>query len=170
MNQRTYWKEILDRGVVASPTRPRKEVKGSLMISVLFSLHPRRELPLAGIISSHNGQRKMRGAQNLPQRHPGTGSGMVRRLVQRRNRCIGKNGMSNHSRGAIRTPFSKVADLRTIPGGSKERGRTGGKQMGRNATGRACLHHSKDLSHCSEADRLFESAAKFRHLDSRYPY
>jgi len=29
-----------------------------------------------------------------------------------------------------------------------ERGTTGGKQMGRNATGRASLHHSKDLSHC----------------------
>jgi len=29
-----------------------------------------------------------------------------------------------------------------------ERGTTGGKQMGRNATGRASLHHSKNLSHC----------------------
>ena len=62
MNQRTYRKGILHHGDVVSPTRPRKEVKGSLMISVLFSLHPRRELPLAGIISSRNGQKKMRGA------------------------------------------------------------------------------------------------------------
>jgi len=50
-------------------------------------------------------------------------------------------------RGAC-TPSSKIADHRRIPGGSMERGTTGGKQIGRNATGRASLHHSKDLSDC----------------------
>jgi len=34
------------------------------------------------------------------------------------------------------------------PQARRKRGTTGGKQMDRNATGRASLHHSKDLSHC----------------------
>jgi hypothetical protein len=166
MNQRTYRKGILHHGDVVSPKRPRKEVKSSLMISVLFSLYPRRGLPLAGIISSRNGQKKMRGAQILPQRHPGTGSGMVRRLFRRRSHSIGKNGRNNRSRGVIRTPSSKVADHRRIRGGSKGRGTTGDKHMGRNATGRASLHRSRDLSHCFKADRLFETVDRFPRLHS----
>ena len=73
---------------------------------------------------------------------------MVRWRFRRLSHSIGKNARNNRRRGAIRIPSSKVADHRRIPGGSMERGTTGGKQMGRNATGRASLHHSKNLSHC----------------------
>ena len=154
MTQRTHRKGILHHGDLVSLTRPRKEVSSSLMTSAPFSLHPRREPPLAEIISSHNGQGKMRGAQILPQRLPDTGSGTGRWLFRRRSRSIGKNARNNRRRGAIRTPSSKVADHRRIPGGSMERGTTGGKQMGRNATGSTSLHHSKDLSHYSRGFRV----------------
>jgi hypothetical protein len=166
MTPRTHGKGIRHHGAMVSQTRPRKEVKGSLMTSAPFSLHPRREPPLAEIISSHNGQGKMRGAQILPQRLPDTGSGTGRWLFRRRSRSIGKNARNTRRRGAIRTPSSKVADHRRIPGGSMERGTTGGKQMGRNATGRASLHRSRDLSQGSKADRLFETVDRFQRLHS----
>ena len=146
IDQPTHSKGILHRGVVVSRKRPSNEVKGSLMTSAPSSLHPRRVLPLAGIISSHSGQGRMGAARILPRHHPSTGSGTARWLF--RHSSIGKNARNNRRRGAIRTPSSKVADHRRIPGGSKERGTTVGKQMGRNATGRASLHHSKDLSDC----------------------
>jgi len=166
MDQHMHSKGILHHEVAVSPTRPSNEVKGSLMTSVLFSLHPRRGLPWGEIISSHNGQGKMGAARTLPRHHPDTGSGMVRWPFRRRSHSIGKNGRNNRSRGAIRIPLSKVADHRRIRGGSMERGTSGDKQMGRNATGRASLHRSRDLSQGSKADRLFETVDRFQRLHS----
>ena len=74
---------------------------------------------------------------------------MDRCLFRRRSHSIGKNGRNNRRRGAIRTPFSKVADRRRMPGANRERDTTGGKPVGRNATGSARLQQSTSFGVCN---------------------
>ncbi len=166
MDQPTHSKGILHQGAMVRSTRPRKEVKGRVMTSAPFSLHPHRALPMAEIISSHNGQGKMGAARILPRHHPGTASGMVRWPSRGRGHRRGSIARNNRRRGAIRTSFSKVGAHRRIRGGSMGRGRIVDKRMGRSATGRTRLHRSRDLRLGFKAERLLELADRLRCLRS----
>jgi hypothetical protein len=162
MDHPTHSKGILHRRVVVSRKRPSNEGKGRVMASAPSSSHPRRALPMAEILSSHSGQGTMGVARILPRHHPGTASGMVRWPSRGR----GHRKRNNRRRGAIRTPSSKVADRRRIRGGSMGRGRIVDKPMGRNVTGRASPHRSRDLRLGFKAERLLEIKDRLRCLHS----